>query len=164
MSRYHCYKEWDSLVILDASMGEQVIENSLKDKIDQLEKLSTRLPFMEHHDALFILRNSFPIPKLTYILRTSPRFNRRDLLDRYNSTLWSALRQTFTWIRNRGCKPISLSTWAAWDWALPWTLHHAAFCLPAMHATALRRSAFKAYCNHSSWRTASICVCSPGSQ
>ena len=74
-------KEWDSLVILDAPMGEQVIENSLKDKIDQLEKLSTRLPFMEHHDALFILRNSFSIPKLTYILRTSPRFLRRDLLD-----------------------------------------------------------------------------------
>ena len=83
--------ECDSLVILGAPMGDQAIEISLNDKIDQLEKLSTRLPFMEHHDALFILRNSFSIPKLTYILKTSPCFLRRDLLDRYDSTLRSAL-------------------------------------------------------------------------
>ena len=68
-----------------------MIENSLKDKINQIEKLSMRLPFMEVHDVLFILQYPFSIPKLTYILRTSPCFLRRDLLDRYDSTLLSAL-------------------------------------------------------------------------
>ena len=43
-------------------------------------KFHDRLQMISAHDALFLLRNCFAIPKLLHTLGTSPSFQRLDLL------------------------------------------------------------------------------------
>ena len=48
---------------------------------------------IEAHSALFLLKNSFSIPKLTFLLRTSPCFMHPDKLSNYDSILTSTLEK-----------------------------------------------------------------------
>ena len=50
------------------------VSDTLSGKIHALEVMGDRLGYMSAHDALILLRNSFSIPKLLHILRTSPAF------------------------------------------------------------------------------------------
>ena len=45
--------------------------------VDQLTQIDA-------HEALFLLRNCFSIPKLTYFLRTAPCFTEEELLKDYD--------------------------------------------------------------------------------
>ena len=47
---------------------------ALQDKVNSLEVMGARLEQFSSHDAILLLRNSFVIPKLLYLLRTSPCF------------------------------------------------------------------------------------------
>ena len=55
------------------------IDAVLQSKINHLKFLGTRLKLLHTHDALCLLRNAFILPKVLYILRTSPCF-KSDLL------------------------------------------------------------------------------------
>ena len=46
---------------------------------------------IEAHRAFFLLKSSFSIPKLLYILRSSPCFNKPELLAKYDDILYSSL-------------------------------------------------------------------------
>ena len=50
------------------------IDKVLREKAIQLQLMGGRLPHLHSHDALLLLRHSFTIPKLIYIMRTSPCF------------------------------------------------------------------------------------------
>ena len=50
------------------------VSDTLGGKINALEVMGDRLRSMSAHDALILLRNSFSIPKLLHVLRTSPTF------------------------------------------------------------------------------------------
>ena len=50
-----------------------------------------RLKNIEAHHAFFPLKSSFSIPKLLYILRSSPCFNYPELLAKYDDILYSSL-------------------------------------------------------------------------
>ena len=55
--------------------GLESIDKVLREKSGQLRLMGGRLPHLHLHDALLLLlRHSFVIPKLLYIMRTSPCF------------------------------------------------------------------------------------------
>ena len=79
-------------MLLGAPIGsEQSVEEVLKAKLQQLHRLSDRLKLLNIQDALFLLRNCFAIPKLTYNLRSAPCFRHQNLLSEYDAMIRSTL-------------------------------------------------------------------------
>ena len=65
----------DSAELLDSPIGGiEAINTTIKAKIGKLQLLGDRLCLLHSHDALFLLRHSFAIPKMLYVLRTAPCF------------------------------------------------------------------------------------------
>ena len=63
------------LTLLGAPLGEQAMSTILEKKISELTTMGSRLEWISAHHALYLLRNCFSLPKLLYILRTSPCFD-----------------------------------------------------------------------------------------
>ena len=51
----------------------------------------SRLEQIDSHQALFLLRNCFSMPKFTYFLRSSPCFMNMSILEKYDSVIKNAL-------------------------------------------------------------------------
>ena len=62
------------------------MDRVLQGKIDDLERAIQRLALLQAHDAFCLLKNSIAMPKLLYVLRTSPCFD-NILLDIFDDTL-----------------------------------------------------------------------------
>ena len=77
--------------LLGSPLGDTTsIDASLDEKIQALSTMGTRFSHLSAHDSLILLRHSFAIPKLHYLLRTAPCFL-SDRLEKYDSTLRSIL-------------------------------------------------------------------------
>ena len=76
--------------LLGAALFPEGVDSVLTDKIRQLETLVGRLVQLDRHDALFILKNCFAIPRLIYALRTCPCFYSTHLT-RYDQALRDGL-------------------------------------------------------------------------
>ena len=63
----------------------------LDPKLEHLALMAKLLKMIDAYDALFLLRNCFSIPKLTYFLRTAPCFLKKDILKKYDSIIKEAL-------------------------------------------------------------------------
>ena len=73
--------------LLGSPLGDVAsISAVLADKVEALRRLGERLRFLSANDALVLLRNCFAIPKLLYVLRTSPCF-RSTTLQTYDDCL-----------------------------------------------------------------------------
>ncbi len=73
--------------LLGSPLGdEECISVALAEKVEELQRLGKRLQMLTAHDALVLLRNSFSLPKLLYILRTAPCF-RSATLETYDDCL-----------------------------------------------------------------------------
>ncbi len=70
--------------------GVESISAALDDKIEALVRMGERLEYLTSHDALVLLRNSFAIPKLQYLLRSAPCF-KSPSLQVYDNSLHSIL-------------------------------------------------------------------------
>ena len=66
------------------------IDASLKEKTKALHLMGTRFKYMSAHDSLILLRQSFAIPRLRYLLRTAPCFLSSELAS-YDNTLLEIL-------------------------------------------------------------------------
>lgn len=78
--------------LLGAPIGsDSAVSEILRAKLDVLKCLQDRLKILTTHDAFFLLRNCFAIPKLLYILRTSPCFDSPLLFD-FDAVLRDILR------------------------------------------------------------------------
>ena len=66
--------------LLGSPLGDgSCISRPIAEKIDALKRVGEMFEVLSAHDALLLLRNSFAIPKLQYLLRTaSPLFQVRD--------------------------------------------------------------------------------------
>ena len=65
----------DRADILGSPIGSmEGISEAIQTKTDQLRLMGDRLHLLHSHDALLLLRHSFSIPKILYILRTAPCF------------------------------------------------------------------------------------------
>jgi len=66
----------DKATLLGAPVGSNdAINEALDKKIKDFDLAISRLKLVSAHDALIILRNALSLPKLMYILRTSPCFD-----------------------------------------------------------------------------------------
>ena len=54
--------------------GLECIGHTIEEKIDMLERMGSYLHALSSDDALLLLRHSFAIPKVLYVLRTAPCF------------------------------------------------------------------------------------------
>ena len=68
--------------LLGAPLSVEGIPVALRTKTEELDKLISRLELVDPHEAFVLLKNCFSIPKLQYILRTSPTFLFQDELVR----------------------------------------------------------------------------------
>ena len=65
----------DEAVFLGAPIGSDISVNSaLSSKCCELKIMGDRLPACKRHDALSLLRHAFSIPKILFLLGTSPCF------------------------------------------------------------------------------------------
>ena len=61
--------------LLGSPLGDNAgVSNALSEKVEALKRLGERLRLLSVHDSLILLRNSFALPKLQYLLRTAPCF------------------------------------------------------------------------------------------
>ena len=75
------------LKLLGAPVYVDSVENVLGEKIENLELMVKRLEQIDPHEALFLLRHCFGMPKLTYFLRTAPCFMKPDVLTKIDSII-----------------------------------------------------------------------------
>jgi hypothetical protein len=68
------------ITLLGAAMGESSLNTFLSSFSETFSLLHECLLQLSAHDALFLLRNCFAVPKLLHTLRTSTSFERPDLL------------------------------------------------------------------------------------
>lgn len=66
------------------------LDKTLDKKVDDLKRAASRLPKLQAHDGLLILKNALSAPKLIYILRTSPCSGNQALVE-FDATLRTSL-------------------------------------------------------------------------
>uniref|UniRef100_A0A1X7SSY7 Reverse transcriptase domain-containing protein n=1 Tax=Amphimedon queenslandica TaxID=400682 RepID=A0A1X7SSY7_AMPQE len=77
--------------LLGSPLGDPAsLSSAISDKLSSLRRLGDRLQLFSSHDAFLLLRYSFAIPKLIFLLRTSPAFL-SPLLHEYDSSICSLL-------------------------------------------------------------------------
>ena len=82
----------ESLELLGAPLLPSAVEPVLLEKLDDLSRFSENLKLLDYHDAFFLLKNCFSIPRVMYYLRCAPCFLRPDILDRYDMTIKKCLQ------------------------------------------------------------------------
>ena len=80
-----------NLTLLGSPIYPEGIEAVLEAKIENLELMASGLSKIDSHSALYLLRNCFPMPKLTYFLRLAPCFLKPTILERYDTIIRGAL-------------------------------------------------------------------------
>ena len=135
----------ESACLLGSPLGDvALIGASLEEKIRALSIMGSLFPHLSAHDSLTLLRHSFAIPKLHYLLRTTPCFL-SDHLEKYDSTLCSILTSVIntpllqndkTWVQ--ATLPVrfgGLGVSQLFNWPLRHTCHHLLqhliWCLPS---------------------------------
>ena len=77
--------------LLSSPLGdENCVSAAIMDKVEALQRMGNRLCHLSAHDALLLLRSSFAIQKLLYLLRSAPCFSSPSLME-YGSVLMSIL-------------------------------------------------------------------------
>ena len=79
------------LSLLGAPIFPESINTILNPKLENLKLMITRLKEIDNHEALFLLRHCFAMPKLTYFLRTSPCFLEQDTLENFDKIIKDSL-------------------------------------------------------------------------
>ena len=88
-------------ILLGAPLTTAAIGPSFQPKIDALSRLTIRLNSLRAHDALYLLRNCIAIPKLLYLLRTSPTWKRNEDLESFDEIVRLSL-QSITNVKMEG--------------------------------------------------------------
>jgi hypothetical protein len=78
-------------MLLGAPLTDEALPSALVQKIDQIRILVDRLPKLEAHTALFLLKNSLSIPRLVYLLRCCPAWKILQMLDDFDQVMRNGL-------------------------------------------------------------------------
>jgi hypothetical protein len=76
--------------LLGVPLQRDKLSSMLSEKREELETMVKRLQLLPAHDALYLIRNVFAIPKLMYLLRTAPCFLCPEL-DQYDKVVRDSL-------------------------------------------------------------------------
>ena len=120
--------EVSDLTLLGAPLGNQAMKFVLEKKISELSTMESKLSWISSHHALFLLKNCFALPKLLYVLQTSPCFG-HPLLQSFDDLQFELLRKLLN---------INLVDHARQQASLPVSLGG----LGVISATAIASSAF----------------------
>ena len=82
----------ENLNLLGAPILQEANEVVLYEKLDSLKTMAERLKLLSSHDALFLLRQCFAIPKVMYLLRTSTAFRNSVWCEEFDETLRKSLQ------------------------------------------------------------------------
>ena len=80
----------NDLSLLGTPLFQEALDPEISSRLATFKSTCTRLQSLEHHDALFLLKNVFHIPKLLYLLRTAPCFS-SSILKEFDQTARSCL-------------------------------------------------------------------------
>ena len=131
----------NSVTLLGSPIAEDQIDPILEKKLEDLKLMASRLSQIDSHEALFLLRNCFAIPKLLYILRTAPTYA-SPVLEKYNEVLKKTLEDILnislderSWTQcTLPVKQGGLGIRLASDIALPAFISSGITCAPIMEA------------------------------
>jgi hypothetical protein len=124
-------------MLLGAPIGDDsTVDNALNQKLREFQCLSSRLTSLSAHDALFLLKNCFSLPKLLYTLRCAPCYRSTILLE-YDVTIKKTLQTILNinlidMVWSQATLPVSnggLGIRLATDLALPAFLSSLAGCV-----------------------------------
>ena len=82
----------DDLVLLGSPMFGNAVKKTIEEKKCDLERMISRLQLLSAHHALFLLKNCLSIPKLLYVLRTSPAWAAASDLRMFDDAIRNGLR------------------------------------------------------------------------
>lgn len=78
-------------VLLGSPIGDvSTIDGVIREKLETIQTIGQRLPYFAEHDALLLLKHALALPKVLFILRTSPCFL-SSLLQEFDCQLHSIL-------------------------------------------------------------------------
>ena len=83
----------ETLTLLGAPVLPESENHVLQKKLDDLARMSGRLEELDVHDALFLLKNCFSIPRLTYFLRCAPCYRNKEMLQQYDLLINKTLKK-----------------------------------------------------------------------
>ena len=83
----------EDLTLLGAPITEASIDGVLREKLEALKLMSSRLEDISSHEALFLLRHCLAIPKLQYFLRSAPCFKNPQMLEEYDLVLQDCVQK-----------------------------------------------------------------------
>ena len=67
-------------IILGSPIAVQGMRSEMESKLNALKRMISRLNLIDPHQAFVLLKNSFAIPRMTYLLRSAPAFQQASLL------------------------------------------------------------------------------------
>ena len=80
-------------MLLGAPIGNDgEIDDILSKKIEEFQRLANRIKQLCAHDAFFLLKNCFSLPKLQYILRCAPCLQKPKFYQRYDNSIRETLQ------------------------------------------------------------------------
>ncbi len=79
--------------LLGAPLTDSGIAPAIRDKKQELVRMVSRLAKLNSHQAFFLLRHSMSIPKITYLMRTTPCWRAMHELEEYDVLLRSSMEQ-----------------------------------------------------------------------
>ena len=82
----------DNLLLLGAPICEEAIEGVLQEKLQDLQRMTDRLTTIDAHDAIFLFRSCYAIPKLTYFLRSALTYRTMASLRKYDPVMKKSLK------------------------------------------------------------------------
>ena len=71
--------ESESACFLGSPLGTEGVDEALKAKSQELNEISPRLAKLSSHEAFYLLKASFGMPRLLYLMRSAPTFGSSDL-------------------------------------------------------------------------------------
>src|SRR5206468_9646065 len=105
----------EAATMLGSPLGSQGVDSALSSNGDLLKRISPRLSRLTSHEAFFLLKNCFAVPRLSYTLRSAPCFLSGELL-----RLEGIVRDTISSIMNVNLSDDAWlqasfrSDWVAW--------------------------------------------------
>jgi hypothetical protein len=81
----------EDCMLLGAPLTDEALPSAVFEKIEKIKLMVDRLPTLQAHTALFLLKNTFSIPRLVYLLRCSPTWKVPHLLEEFDLLMRSGL-------------------------------------------------------------------------
>ena len=81
------------LKLLGAPILPEANEDALAPKLDTLRVMTERLKLLKRHDALFLLRQCFAMPKIMYLIRTAPIYRNTVWCEEFDETIRKSLQE-----------------------------------------------------------------------